>query len=141
MSGSSTTLTNSNNDLRRDIWATGMDGQRSMGSNWKCRYEGRGHFCMFLISCLSSLLQFFGSRPSTSGIGMYFNHVPMEVEFPRESDLPKGHHCAVWISCGIYEFIRFRTMDDCLILCFPFLLFSYNGIGSPGGLNLRRGIM
>jgi hypothetical protein len=40
-------MTNSDNDLRRDIRATGIDGRRSIGSVWKWRYGGWDHFWMF----------------------------------------------------------------------------------------------
>jgi hypothetical protein len=41
---------------------------------------------------LSSLLLFFGSRPSINGVGMGFYHQSMDVEFPHAPDPPKGRH-------------------------------------------------
>jgi len=69
MSGSSTTLTNSDNDPRRDIRATGMDGQRSMGLGVEIWRTG-SLLDVFLL--LSSLLLFLGSRPGTNGVRMCF---------------------------------------------------------------------
>jgi len=43
------------------------------------------------FSCFfSSFLLFFRSRLSSNGIGMACYHLPMEVEFPRVSDLANG---------------------------------------------------
>ena len=55
----------------------------------KSRYGDGITFGCFLVS---SLLLFFGSRPGTNGVGMGFYHQPMEVEFPRAPDPPKGRH-------------------------------------------------
>jgi hypothetical protein len=41
---------------------------------------------------LSSFLLFFGLWPGTNGVGTGFYHLPMEVEFPRAPDSPKGRH-------------------------------------------------
>ena len=46
-------------------------------------------FFLLLFTSLLSLL--IGSRPSTNGVGMGFYHLPLEVEFPRAPDPPKGH--------------------------------------------------
>jgi len=62
----------SDNDLRRDIWATGMDGRRSMGLELEIWRTG-SLLDVFLF--LSSLLLFFGSRPGTNGVGMGFYHL------------------------------------------------------------------
>jgi len=62
MSGSSTTLTNSNNDRRQDRRATGMDGRRSMGSIQKWRYAGRNHFSMFRVSLFSLSLLWISAQ-------------------------------------------------------------------------------
>ena len=43
----------------------------------------------FLFSSL--LFTSFGSRPSTNSVGTGFYHLPLEVEFPRTPDPPKGH--------------------------------------------------
>jgi len=62
-----------------------------VGGAWvrKSRYGDVITLDVFLF--LSSLL-FFGSRPGTNGVGMGFYHQPMEVEFPRAPDPPKGRH-------------------------------------------------
>ena len=39
---------------------------------------------------LSSVFLFLGSRPGTNGVGTGIYHLPMEVEFPRAPDLPRG---------------------------------------------------
>jgi len=62
----------SDNDLRRDIRATGMDGRRSMGLEVEIWRTG-SLLDVFLF--LSSLILFFGSRPSTNGVGTGFNHL------------------------------------------------------------------
>jgi len=87
MSGSTTTLTNSDNDLRRVIQSTGL----MVVGAWvrKSRYGDGITFGCFLVSCL---LLFFGSRPGTNDVGMGFYHEPMEVEFPHAPDPPKGRH-------------------------------------------------
>jgi hypothetical protein len=79
----------SDNDLRRDIRATGMDGRRSMGLEVEIWRTG-SLLDVFLF--LSSLLLFFGSRPGTNGVGTGFYHLLLEVEFPRAPDPPKGRH-------------------------------------------------
>jgi hypothetical protein len=78
----------SDNDLRRDIRATGMDGRRSMGLEVEIWRTG-SLLDVFLF--LSSLL-FFGSWPGTNGVGTGFYHLLLEVEFPRAPDPPKGRH-------------------------------------------------
>jgi hypothetical protein len=51
-----------------------------------------GRFLSSVSSLLFSILYcFFGSRPGTNGVGTGFYHLPMEVEFPRAPDPPKGH--------------------------------------------------
>jgi hypothetical protein len=47
---------------------------------------------LLFSSLLFSIHPFFGSRPGTNGLGTGFYHVPMEVEFPRAPDPPKGRH-------------------------------------------------
>jgi hypothetical protein len=44
------------------------------------------------FSLFSSSLLLFGSRPGTNGVGMGFYRLPLEVEFPRAPDPPKGRH-------------------------------------------------
>jgi hypothetical protein len=142
MSGSSTTLMNSDKGLHRDTWATGMDGWRSMDSVRKWRYRGRDHFWMF--SCLSLLFSSVDLGLAQMASAWDFSTFwvsQVEVEFPHAPDVLKGHHWAVPISCGTYGFVRLHTSDDCFIPHFPLLLFSYTGIGSPGGLRWKRGIM
>jgi len=142
MSGSSTTLMNSDNGLHRDIRATGMDGWRSMGWVRKWRYRGQDHFWMF--SCLSLLFSSVVLGPAQMASAWVFTTFwvsQVEVEFPHAPDVLKGRHWAVPISCGTYGFVQLHTSDDCFIPYFPFRLFSYTGIGSPGGLRWNRGIM
>jgi hypothetical protein len=71
----------------------------------------------------------------TSGVNQ------MEVDFPGARNLQNSHQWAESIRCGTYEFVQLRKLDDCFILCFPLRLFSDTGFGSPGGLNVKRGIM
>jgi hypothetical protein len=72
----------------------------------------RGGLGGFLLS--SSFSSLIGSRPSTNGVGMGFYHLPLEVEFPRAPDPPKGHPRVVPIGCGIYEAVRGRMSLDLL---------------------------
>ena len=144
MSGSSTTLTNSDNDLRRDIRATEMDGQMSIGSVWKWRYGGRDHFWMF--SCFSLL--FFSSldhgpvQMASAWVFTTFRVSQVEVEFPCAPDPPKGHPERYWSVVGL------RGSYDCvcetvvwLLPSIFYLSYSCTGLCSPGGLRLIRGIM
>jgi len=83
------------NDLRQDIRATAMDGRWSMSLEAAVRriWKQFRRFLLFLCFLLfSSLHLFFGFRPSTNGVGTGFYHLPMEVEFPRAPDPPKGRH-------------------------------------------------
>jgi len=86
----------SDNDLSRDIRATGMDGHWGMSSEvavpriWKQFRRFLLFLCFLLFS--SFLHVFFGSRPGTNGVGIGFYHLPLEVEFPRAPDPPKGRH-------------------------------------------------
>jgi len=85
---------------------------------WRCGGYGSSSdvsFCSFCSFCsfvssssllFSSLL--IGFRPSTNCVSMGFYHLPMEVEFPRALDPPKGRHRAVPIGCGTYGFVRLR---------------------------------
>jgi hypothetical protein len=106
----------SDNDLLRDIRATRMDGRGSRGSEVAVRriWKQFRRFLLFLCFLLfSSLLHLFSSlligfRPSTNGVGMGFYRPPMEVEFPRVLDPPKGCHWAIPIGCGTYGFVRLR---------------------------------
>jgi len=78
-----------------------------------------------------------GSRPGTNGVGMSFYHLPLEVEFPRAPNPPKGHPRAEPTGRGIYEAVQGRTSLD--LYFFPSLLMY--GYGSPGGLQLEKGMM
>jgi len=120
----------SDNDLRRDIRATGMDGRWSMSSEvavrriWKLFRRFLLFLCFLLFSSLLfSLHPFFGSRPGTNGVGTGFYHLPMEVEFPRAPDPPKGRYWALPIGCGTYGFVWLRTLNGCLITPFHSLSF------------------
>jgi hypothetical protein len=44
---------------------------------------------------------------------------------------------AVLIGCGTYGFVHLRTLNCCLIVCFP--SYSCAGLCSPGGPHLTRG--
>jgi hypothetical protein len=75
---------------------------------------------------LSSLLLFFGSRPSTNGVGMGFYHLRSQSSgggFSPCARSTEKSHCAVLIGCGTYGFVRLRTWNDYLIASFPFLSF------------------
>jgi len=88
-----------------------------------------------------SFLHFFGSRPSTNGIGMGFYHLHMKVEFPHALHPPKRHPVRYRIGSGTDEFVRVHTQQECITLpsvSFPVLMY---GSCSPGGLRLKRGIM
>ena len=82
------TQTSSDNDLRREIRATGM----LVVGAWvrKSRYGDGITFGCFLLSLLFSSSLLIGFRPSTNGVGMGFYHLPLEVEFPRAPNPPKG---------------------------------------------------
>jgi hypothetical protein len=90
----------SDNDVRRDIRATGMDGRWSMSSEvvvrriWTQFRRFLLFFCFILFSTLHLFISlfFFGSQPGTNGVGTGFYHLPMEVEFPHAPDSPKGCH-------------------------------------------------
>ena len=58
----------------------------------KLRYGDGITFGCFLVSLFSSSLLLYGSRPGTNGVGMGFYHLPLEVEFPRALDQPKGRY-------------------------------------------------
>jgi len=62
----------SDNDLRRDIRATGVDGRRSIGLEVEMWRMGS---LLDVLLFLSALLLFFGSRPSTNGVGTGFYHL------------------------------------------------------------------
>jgi hypothetical protein len=73
---------------------------------------------------LSSLLLFFGSRPSINGVGTGFYHQSMDVEFPHAPDPPKGRHQPGPIGSGTDDFVRVCTRQECTMLPslpFPFL--------------------
>jgi len=91
---SSTSPTNSDNDLRPDRCATGMDGWRSTGSVPKWRYRGQDHFWMF--SCLP--LHFMFSlddgpvQMASSVVFSTFGVSHVEEDFPCAPDPPQGRH-------------------------------------------------
>jgi hypothetical protein len=47
---------------------------------------------LFPSLLFSSVYHLFGSQPGTNGVGTGFSHLPMEVEYPRAPDPPKGRH-------------------------------------------------
>jgi len=78
--------------------------------------------CLLFSSLLRISAQYkwrrHGSLPSPEII-------QVEMEFPCARDLPNGYH-TVLICCGTHGFIRWRTLNGCLIVFFPFLLlFGY----------------
>ena len=93
---------------------------------------------------LSSLLLLFRSRPGTNGIGMDFYHLRSQssgggvspcVGSSERSPLGCTDRLPdLWVCPIAYVGWLFHS-------CFPFLLFSYTGFGSPGGLGLKRGIL
>jgi hypothetical protein len=101
---------------------------------WIQRGELRGRlilevsFSSLYFSSFSSI----GSRPGTNGVGMGFYHLPLEVEFPRAPDPPKGYPRAVPIGSGIYEAVRWRTSLD---LSFS----SHVRVSQPRGSAAREG--
>jgi len=77
---------------------------------------------------LSSLLLFFGSRPSTKGVGTGFYHQSMDLEFPCRPDGSKDRHWAVRIGTGTYDFLRVLPGQKCTMLpslSFPYRLYGY----------------
>ena len=70
-----------------------MDGPWSMSSEVAVRriWKQFRRFLLFLCFLLFSSLH-IGFRRSTNGVGMGFNHLPLEVEFPHGPDPPKCHH-------------------------------------------------
>jgi len=94
---------------------------------WRCGGYGSSSaisFCSIVsFSSLFSSSLLIGFRPGTNGVGMGFYHLPMEVEFPRAPDPPKGRHWAVPIGCGTYAFVWLRTSNGCLITPFHSLSF------------------
>ena len=89
MSGSSTTLTISTKTYAR-IQATGMMVVGAWVQLGSRDMEMGSLLDVFLF--LASLDLFFGSRPGTNGIGTGFYYQSMDVELPRVTDPPKGHH-------------------------------------------------
>jgi len=77
------------NDLRRDILATGMDCPRCMGLKVEIWRTG-SLLDVFLF--LSSLLLFFGSQSGTNGVSTGLYHLLLEVEFPCAPDPTKRRH-------------------------------------------------
>jgi hypothetical protein len=140
MSGSSTTLTNSDNDLRRETRATSAvrDGRSlyEFGSGDKEEFRSDGQDWRKVInwaflSSVSSLLfssPYFITSLDLGPVQMASARVlpppdlsQTEVEFPRAPDPPKGY-CTVPIGSGTFQLVRVRTRHDCY--CFPFLFFS-----------------
>ena len=77
------TVSNSDNDLHL-VQATSARLMVGCRTFRKWRYGGRCYFgcSFFLFSLLSSLLlYFFGSRPSTNGVGTGFYHLRRQVKW------------------------------------------------------------
>jgi len=111
------------NDRRRDIRATGMDGRWSMGSEVEIWRTG-SLLDVFLF--LSSLLLFFGSRPGINGVGTGFTTSGSQSMGGGVSPCGRSTErspCAVLLGCGTDGFVRLCTWNGCLIASFPFLSF------------------
>jgi hypothetical protein len=127
MSGSSTTLKILTKTLT-EIRATGM----MVVGVWvrKRRYGGRDHFWMFFLFLSSSLLLFFGFRPSTNGVGTGFYDLRSQSNgggFSLCAGSAERSPCVVPIGSGTYDFVQVRTRHDCITLpshFFPFLLYG-----------------
>ena len=78
---------------------------------------------MFLLSLLSSLLVWISAQYKWRRHGFLppAEISQVEVEFPRAPGPPNGYH-TVLIGCGTYGFVRLLTLNGCLIVSFPFLL-------------------
>ena len=72
---------------RYELWE-GWSFEHRLGS----RDMETGSLLDVFLFLSSSPLLFFGSRPSTNVVGTGFYNLPMEVEFPRAPDPPKGRH-------------------------------------------------
>jgi len=102
----------SENDLGQDIQPTGTDGRWSMSSEVAVRriWKQFRRFLLFLCFLFfSSLHLLFGSWHGTNGVSMGLYHLPMEVEFPRAPDPPKGCHWVYWSVVGLmglYDCVR-----------------------------------
>jgi len=83
----------SDNHLPPNIRPTGIDGRWSLSLEVAVRriWKQFRHFLLFLCSLHFSPL-LIEIWPSINGVGMGFYHLPMEVEFPRAPDPPKGRH-------------------------------------------------
>jgi len=102
-------------------------------------------FCFFSCLLFSILLYFFGSRPSTNGVGTGFDHLRITAKwrwsFPvrrirrkvTRSGTDRLWH--LWVRTITYAAGLFNASFSFI---FPFLLY---GICSPGGRRLKRGIM
>jgi hypothetical protein len=102
----------SDNDLRRDIRATGTDGQWSTSSEVAVRriWKEFRRFLLFLCFLLFFALYFsWDLSPVQMASARVFTILPMELEFPSAPDPPKGRHRAVPIGCGTYWFVQLRT--------------------------------
>ena len=125
MSGRFTTLTNSGNDLRRDT-SYGNGWLEEHGFSLEVEIWRTGSL-LDVFSFVSSLLLFFGSQPGTNGIGTGFYHQPMEVEFPRAPDPPKGRHelyRSVVGLMGSYDCVRRMIVSFFVSLSFSSLILA-----------------
>jgi hypothetical protein len=131
----------SDNDPCRDIRATGMDVEWSIGSEVGIWRTGSLLDVFLFLPFLPSLL---GHRPSINGVGMGFCHVQSRSSgggfspCTRSAERPPR---VVPIGSGTYEFVRVRTWHDYFCVSITFLSYSRTELCSPGGLHLKRGIM
>ena len=156
MSGSSTTLTNSDNDLRRETRATSaaLDGRSdAVGIREWDKEELRSEslqrrkvinwaFLSSVSSLLFSsylLLHWISARYKWRRHGFY--HLPISVNGRLSFPVGRIHRTGT-VRCqsvagllSLYEYVRGMI---CLMLSFSFLLY---GLCSPGGLRLKRGMM
>jgi hypothetical protein len=108
----------------------GLDSERW---NWRISGQLEVSFSSLLFSSL------IGSRPGTNGVGMGFYYLPLVVEFPvrqihRKATLEWYRSVAGFMRP--YEGVRAWIFIS--LLLFSLLMYGY---GSPGGLQLERGMM
>jgi hypothetical protein len=131
----------SDNDLGQDIRSTGMDGRWHMGSEVEIWMTGS----LLDVSCFlfsSSLLWISAQyKWRRHGFLQPSESIKWRWIFPVRQI---GRKVAIELSpsivglMGSYDCVRRMIVS---YFCFSFLLFSYTGFGSPGGLRLKRGIM
>jgi len=127
MCGSSPTVTNSDNNLSRDIRALGMDGQKCRRSFRKWRYGGRDH--VWNLSCFALLffssLDFTPVKTGSAWVCTTFRVSQVEVDLPHAPDPPKGQPAQYWLVAGLmgpYDCVHGTVVWLLPFHSFPFLL-------------------